>query len=381
MKIGLDYISSFGRAGTGMYTRELIRNLALIDKKNTYYLYTYLHKGLFNKQGSQLIRQDNFKYRPVISPLLTDKDYILAVLRKIRELIFSMSYELNNLDLFHLTNPVNYYKSLDNFIITVHDIAPFYSEGFVKESSISLYKKYFKQMINRARCIIVDAKFTKIDILSKFNIEEGKIRIIPLAADDAFKPVYNLNILKKYGLDKKYILSVGQLQPRKNLLILLKVYSLLPEKFKREYDLVLVGSPREQVFLDKLKKNIVEQKIQKNVKILGYLNDQELPILYSHAYIFVYLSLLEGFGLPPLESLKCGRPVLVADNSTLPEVVGLAGLKVNPKNIEQIVLKLKRLLENQHLVDDLIKNIPNQVKKFSWQKTAKQTLQVYREFI
>jgi len=377
MKIGLDYISSFGVGGNATYTRGLISGLAKIDQKNNYYLYTYLHKLLpFYK--NEIIHQKNFHYQAGYFcwpyKLFQKKFRIFE-----QQLLFRRSKK-DEIDIFHLTNSSRFNHCMEKFVVTIHDIAPFHSKRFAKKNSVSFYNKYFKQIINKARCVIVDAEFTKRDILSKFHIKAEKIRVVPLAVDNNFKPTYNLDVLKKYRLVKKYILSVGELQPRKNLSALLRVYSLLSRKIKNEYDLVLVGMPRDQFFLDKLKKIIIKQKIEKNVKILGYLNTKELSVLYSHAYVFVYLSLLEGFGLPPLESLMCGRPVLVADNSTLPEIVGLAGSKVDPKNTEQMVLKLKQLLENQFMIDDLVKNIPNQVNKFSWQKTAEQTLQIYREF-
>jgi len=378
MKIGLDYISSFGVGGNATYTRGLIDGLSKIDKKNDYYLYTYLHKLLpFYK--NEIIRQKNFHYQA--GYFCWPYEFFQKKLRAFEQKLLFRRSKKDKIDIFHLTNSSRFNHYLEKFVVTIHDIAPFHSDRFAKKNSVLFYNKYFKQIINKARCIIVDAEFTKRDILSKFNIKARKIRVVPLATDDTFRPIYNLDILKKYRLEKKYILSVGELQPRKNLPALLKVYSLLPEKIKKEYDLILVGMPRNQFFLDKLKKIIIKQKIEKNVKILGYLNNKELSILYSHAYIFVYLSLLEGFGLPPLESLMCGRPVLVANNSTLPEVIGSAGIGVDPRNIEQIVVELKKLLENQFTIDDLIKNIPNQIKKFSWQKTAEQTLQIYEEFI
>ena len=373
MKIGLDYISASGKAGAGTYTRELIKNLALIDKDNDYYLYTYLHKKLFHKD--KLIKQDNFKYRLAYLPYFTSQ----TVLRPIRKKIFYLSYKLNRLDLFHITNPANYYKSLDNLVITIHEIAPFYGRGFLKENIVLFYKKYFREIITKSKKIITDSNFTKHDILNNFDISEDKIKVIYLAANNIFKPTQNSAILKKHGITKKYILSVGGLQPRKNLSTLLKAYSLLSNKLKDEYDLVLVGSPREQNSLNKLKSIIVKEKIKDNVRILGYVDINELAVLYSNAYIFAYLSYLEGFGLPVLESLQCGRPALIANNSSLPEVAGLAGILVNPNDIEQIVFKMKQLLENQNLVDGLIKEIPNQIKNFSWQKTAYETLEVYKD--
>jgi len=379
MKIGIDYISALSSGGNATYTKGLIKGLSLIDKDNIYYLYSYLHKKLFHKD--QLIEQDNFRYRFAILPYLTDSEYFLPILKSIRKVVFSLSYRLNNLDLFHITNPANYYPSLDNFVITIHDLAPFYREDFVKKNIVLFYKEHFKEIIGKAKTIIAVSNFTKGDILKRFNLPEDKIRVIYEGADNIFRPIQSPKVLKQYGLNKKYILSVGQLQPRKNLPILLKAYSLLPKRLKDIYDLVLVGQSRDQASLNKLKKIITEEKIENKVKILGYVDINDLPILYSQAYIFVYLSLLEGFGLPVLESLKCGRPALIADNSSLPEVAGPAGFLTNPRDIEEITSKLEELLRKPDLIEDLTKFIPEQVKKFSWQKTAQQTLKVYREAV
>lgn len=378
MRIGIDYISALGFGGNASYTRGLVDNLALIDKDNAYFLYTYLHKKIFKKEGAtELIKYNNFKYKAAILPYLSSHSYILPILKLLREELFLLNYRLNDLDLFHLTNPLNYYSVLDNFIVTIHDLAPLYDSSFAKKDTILFFQKYLQEIVTKARLIIAVSNFTKQDLLKKFKISEGKIKVIYEGANDIFKPTQNEVVLKKYKLNKKYILSVGQLQPRKNLSTLLKIYSILPDRLKNEYDLVLIGSPRDKDSLDKLRNIIVENKIIDNVKVLGYVDINDLPILYSHAYIFIYLSLLEGFGLPVLESLQCGRPVLVANNSSLPEVAGSAGILVNPKDTDQISFEIRRVLENSNLADNLTKKIPEQIKKFNWQKTARETLAVY----
>jgi len=384
MRIGIDYITALGKnfSGDVTYTRELVKSLSKIDSENNYYLYTYIHKFFLShdRENDFLISKSNFHYRFAILPFFSSDEFIVETLKFLRKELFLLSNKLNNLDLFHLTNPTNYYRGLSNYIVTIHDLAPLYTNSdFVKRKTFLFFEKYISEIIKNSQLIICVSNFTKNDILKRFDVAENKIRVIYEGANETFRPTIKPEILIKLGIKKKYLLSVGRLQPRKNLLTLLKVYALLPDYLKEEYDLVLVGSQRDHDYLNELKEIISKLGIEKNLKIVGWVSDQDLAALYSQAYIFVYLSFLEGFGLPVLESLYCGRPVLISNNSSLPEVAGNAGFLVKPDDIEQILETLKKILNDSTLVDKLTKEIPEQIKHFSWGKAASETLAVYKE--
>ncbi|MCK5855028.1 MAG: glycosyltransferase family 4 protein, partial [Sulfurovaceae bacterium] len=180
-----------------------------------------------------------------------------------------------------------------------------------------------------------------------------------------------------FELPKKYILSVGSIEPRKNLLGLLKAYALLDEKLKSEYQLVLVGFKGwENIeIMELIKQN------EKSIHYLGFITDEELAQVYNLTSLFVFPSFYEGFGLPPLEAMACGSPVVCSDSSSLPEVGGDAVVYCNPQDTNDIKEKIEIVLNNTTLQNEMIDKGLQQAKKFSWEKSSKEHMRVFEELM
>ena len=251
---------------------------------------------------------------------------------------------------------------------------------FVKQSSIYFYQKNLEDILERSDAIIAVSQSTKANLLDNFKLSTDKVFVIYEGVSKIFKPNINKNYLsEKFGLTKKYILFVGQLQPRKNLIRLFKAYARLGHELRNKYQMVVVGQPRNEAILKKLNKLVDKLKIKDKVTFLGYVKTKELPYLYGSAAVFAYPSLYEGFGLPVLESLACGVPVITSNISSLPEVLGQGGLLVNPYSVEEIKSALEKILTDNNLRNDLIKQGIKQSQDFNWLNTAQQTFSLYEK--
>lgn len=196
-------------------------------------------------------------------------------------------------------------------------------------------KKFLRQMpniINLADGIITVSNHSKNDILKFFPIDKEKIFVTPLAADDKYKPLEKdkcrYNIKTKYNINNPFILYIGGFSPRKNVSSLIAAFSKIHKNLDRNYDLIIVGSNKDD--LDVLKNLSMDLNIKDNVKFTGFVEEEMLPVFYNACDIFIYPSLYEGFGLPPLESMSCGTPVITSNTSSIPEVVGDGGILINP---------------------------------------------------
>lgn len=379
MRIGLDYISTFGQGGNATYTRELIKGLAEIDQRNNYYLYTYLHKLLpFYK--NEIVCQKNFHYRA--GYFCWPYKFFRKNIGIFNQRLLFKKNKKDKLDLFHLTNPLKFNDRIKNFVVTIHDICVLKELNFAKKYSINFYQKNLKNILDKSQAIIAVSQSTKKDLLNNFNISPKKIFVVYEGVSNIFKPKPDKEYLKKkFNIDKEYILSVGQIQPRKNLSRLFQAYARLPSFLREKYQLIVVGQVRNKIVLEKLMSRIEKLKIKNQVRFLDYVEISDLPYLYSSAIVFVYLSLCEGFGLPVLESLACSRPAITSNISSLPEVLGQAGLLVNPYSVEEIKNALEKILTDKSLRATLAKAAIEHSQLFTWQKTAQGVLKVYQKII
>ncbi|MDR1963461.1 MAG: glycosyltransferase family 4 protein [Planctomycetaceae bacterium] len=232
--------------------------------------------------------------------------------------------------------------------------------------------------INSEFCVLVNSQCTKNDLLRCFShISESQIIVIPLGADEYFHPCSDRvkieSVLKKYGIsyDIDYILSVATLEIRKNFDHLIRSFAKLIEGYDNQFPnikLILTGN---KGWLDKkihtaYKK--LSQKIKKRIIFTGYVDDADLPFLYNGAVCFCYMSLYEGFGLPPLEAMQSGTPVITSNTSSLPEVVGNAGIMLDPHDVDGLANAFYRVLTDNQLRNEMIQKGLEQAKKFSWDR-------------
>lgn len=370
MRIGLDarmYRSSTG--GIGTYSQQLIKYLAKLDQKNQYFL--FLTKKDLKEYN---IKAKNFQPIPVDIPhySLGEQLRLPGILRK---------YQLDLVHFLHFTHPIFYPAP---FIISIHDLTMSKSPvGAQQKSPLRAwsYRLVMKNAISKSLSISTLSQATKKDILNSYSVEPEKIKVIYLATGSRFQPLSTKEsrpILKKYQLKKPYLLFVGQWRPHKGISYLLQAIRLFRERFQnQEITLAITGKPTKK--FPQTSQAIAKAKQEGLVQLPGFVKDQDLPAIYCQAEAFIFPSLYEGFGLPPLEAMACGIPVASSNLSSLPEVLGKAPLYFDPRDPADIALKINTLLTNHKLADKLVKRGLKQVQKYSWQKTAQETLKLYQK--
>lgn len=284
-------------------------------------------------------------------------------------------------DVFHATNHLAPPSRKSAVVATIHDLTAIrFPEWHAPYQR--LVAKYLPKSIQRSRLILADSQSTANDLMSYLDVPEEKIRVVPLAAAPHFdrQPSAEalLAVRARYGLAGSYYLFVGTLEPRKNLGALLLAYQKLPKAIQEAHPLVLVGS---RGWEDEKLISMIDAL--PTVRWLGRVPDADLPALMAEALAFVYPSRFEGFGLPVLEAMAAGAPVVTSTVSSLPEVTGVgaeaAGLLVEPEDVEGIAEAMRRLAEDEDLRASLSRRGRERAKTFSWDRTAELTLAAYRE--
>jgi len=353
------------RAGIGTYTFNLLRALTKIDRENEYFLLA--HRDF--DQGFEL--PANFvKPMPSVEFSQSTPWLILKLPRELRHL---------KIDIFHSTNflipPLTGCKTVD----TIYDLSTLVMPGQHKFLHTLSHKLFFRSSLRRADRLIAISEFTKCEIIRLFPQYKDKISVALGAVVPEYRLIDDRSILgkvqKKYSLPERFILFVGTLEPRKNISGLLKAYSKV--KSKIPHKLVVVGGKgwKYSSIFDLVKKLDLEQSII----FTDYVPAVELPVIYNLAEIFCYPSFYEGFGLPILEAMACGTPVITSDVTSLPEVAGDSALLADPALPEEIADRLLTLAQNENLRSKLAGMGLSRAAEFSWELTAKKTLEIYRQ--
>lgn len=356
MKIAIDAREIDGGAGKARYVRELVLSLSEIDQKNKYFLYVW--------ERPKLALSSNF-------------EFIKLPKNKIRLLWLRRDLKARKVDVF--LSPTGYHPvifSKVKSVLVVHDLAVFVEKHTRAQFKTMLIERLSLPLaLRRANYVIADSENTRQDLIKCFKTKTDKVKTVLLAPFKLRgKPESEKEVRNKYHLPDRYILFVGTLEPRKNIDGLIRAYANLPVKLKKKYPLVLAG--RRGWHTEEIDLAIKQTDSRKSILETGYFAEGDLPALYGMASVFVYPSWYEGFGLPPLEAMGYGVPVICSNTSSLPEVAGDAALKVNPANQRDISSALEKLLTNESLRAKLIEAGENQAKQFSWEKTAKQTLEI-----
>ena len=357
--------------GIGQYTLNLSHALADIYNFNINYFYGYEWSGIGAPKNSPKMS--------FIKKLLKDiipRPY--EVNRVIQQRAFNAGVKAFRPSLYH--EPSFLPLEFDGpTVITVHDLSHIrFPESHPKER-VSTLNRRLPMAIEKARCILTDSNFTKQEILKEFSVSADKVRVAHLGFSYDFYPrLINDSqlIISKYKLvANHYVLAVGTLEPRKNLIQAIRAYSLLPKSFAKTYPLVIVGARgwKQQDFMKELMPLINDGR----ARLLGYIPSADLPFLYSAANVLIYPSIYEGFGLPPLEAMACGTPVITTNRSSIPEVVADAGFMVETGDIPATVFAIRTLCEDTTLHQSLAIRCIKQSTNFSWDKCGRQTYDAY----
>ncbi|HXC72914.1 MAG TPA: glycosyltransferase family 1 protein [Pyrinomonadaceae bacterium] len=354
--------------GNESYAVNLIEALAQIDSANHYTIYITTDEARERFHG----RWPNFKVRATLphTPLIRIPLTLSAELRK------------NPVDVLHVQFTAPPFCPCP-VVVSIHDLSFEHLPETFKRRSRTQLRLTVRHSARRAARIISLSEHGRRDIIETYGITPERVSAIPLAAPSDFGPVQDYRELQRvrqtYGINGDYILSVGSIQPRKNLARLVQAYASLRgnKSVDKLPKLVLVG--KCGWLYDETLRALKETGVADTVVLTGYVPQEDLPALYSGALCFVYPSYFEGFGLPPLEAMKCGAPVIVGNKTSLPEVVGDAALTVDPFDVEAIASAMKSVIDNPALREDLSIKGQTRAQAFDWRETARKTLAIYQE--
>lgn len=371
MNIGIDGRAAKWYRGTGIgtYTHQLISSLNSIDNINDYLI--------FLPDGSSLKDlKDNFHIETVKANLeenFWDEVSVPNILNN------------KNMALYHvpqngvgLSSNVNCKK-----VITLHDIIPLRMPETVSERYLKIFNDELPNMLPQCEGIITVSEFSKKDISKEFNFPEEKIFVTPLAAEDIYKPMNKYicrDILKnKYGIESKFVLYVGGFSPRKNILGLIEAFSLIPNKKRNDVKLVITG--KKGISYSKYQKRADDLNISNDVIFTDFIPLEDMPVFYNAAEVLVFPSFYEGFGLPPLEAMACGTPVITSNVTSIPEFYSNSALLIDPYNIDELSSKIEQVLNDSLLMLQMIKSGLERSLDFSWSITAKKTVYAYNAML
>lgn len=296
--------------------------------------------------------------------------------------VAAQKYLISDLDIVHSPTLALFpIKPHDNYVLTVHDIIFKKFPQFLPKGTVRHTNLFFNRNLTLADKIIADSESTKNDLVLEYKVPIDKITVIPVAADQIYHKLPEREILKikeKYTLFNPFILYVGTIEPRKNITLILKAFAHC-QKFLPEYNLVIAG--KKGWYYNEIYHTLSQLHIHEKVIFLGYIPLEDLPGLYNAADLFVYPSLYEGFGIPPLEAMQCGTPVITSNTSSLPEVMGDNGVMINPYKFEDLCDAIKKILLDSKFREFQIQYGHERARQFSWKKTAEMTTSVYEEVI
>ena len=375
MLIGIDARYALrGLRGIGKYTLNLIKNLSRLDLKNKYILY------LDRNDDTILPSQPNIEKK-----ILRSQNYFIY-----EQFILPRQAVRDGIDILHCTGntaPVFLSEKI-KLVLTLHDVM-FLLPKEIMPLSKSLYQRLGRiyrsilvnKIVDRAQEVITDSEYSRKEIERRTYIKKEKICKISLGVDSFFRPVAEKELLDsvriKYNVGSKFILCLGGIEPRKNTTRFIYVLNSLRKE--EDVELLIVGlSEKEKKYFMQLIHNL---GIYKRVKLTGFVPESDLLLLYNAATLFLNATLFEGFGLPILEAFACGVPVITANRGAAAEIAGDSALLVDPADINSIREAITRLLSDEGLRYNLKKNGLEEVKHFSWEHAAKETLKIYGDIM
>lgn len=371
MNIGIDIRAAKWYRGTGIgtYTYQLVNSLNNQDIKNTYNLYS---------DNSSIDIPFNSNFNTVLSSNEPSSNFWESVQKP-------MAVDPSSLNLYHVPqNGMGLPESSEvPVVITLHDTIPLHMPETVSDTYLNLFNSKMPELINRCQGIITVSEYSKRDIINDFNFPEDRVFVTHLASENIYRPIDKIlcssMVKNHYNLPDNYILYVGGFSPRKNIAGLIKAYSLIRNKLPLGMKLVIAGTKGKSfsIYSDlAYKLNIAEDVI-----FPGFIDMEYMPYLYGAAELLVYPSFYEGFGLPPLEAMACGVPVIASNVTSLPEVLGDSALLCNPDNIYELASFIIEVIENSRLRQILINRGFSKASSLNWNKTAANTIKIYKSLL
>ncbi len=365
MHVGIDArLTYYAQGGISQYITQLVRALCQIDREDKFTIFQ-------NRQGPKLFEdQLNFTQRFLRTPCHF----------RLEQWALPLELAFSDLDVLHSPDFIPPFRRRCKAVITIHDLAFLRFPKLLTEESDRYYRQ-IKRAVESADGIIAVSQSTRRDLTELLGVPAERVDVIYHAADERFRPLDDLEATREFcqehDLPETFILWVGTLEPRKNLETLLKALATLRDSEKGlPYKLVVVGA-KGWLYESSLKL-LDDLGLTDEVIFFGPASVTDLLLLYNAAWLFVFPSLYEGFGFPPLEAMACGTPVVSSRTSSLPEVLGEAALYFDPSDAEALAEAIQRVWRDPELRGELARRGLEQARRFSWKNTAEQTLALYR---
>jgi len=372
MRIGINFHTFDGYlSGVEYYSLGLLNGLLNIDTQNEYLVCTnrpdVIEKNVPPSKNLEVIKVKHLKTRA--ARILWEHTLLPRL---------ALRQELDVLHCPSYVCPIR--KTSVPYVVTVHDTIAIDHPEWCKQTNALYFNLFMKAAVRKASCVISVSQRTADDLKHNFKLARSKVRIIYSGIDSIFRTRQDSSshseVRARYNLPERYILYVGNLEPKKNIHTLLSVQKKLQEK-GLPHKLVIVG---KRAWGLKVERHQIAKEVKANSIILaGYVDRKDLPLVYQMADVFVFLSLYEGFGFPPLEAMASGTPVVSSSSGALNETVRCAALSVEPNSIRQIVRAVMSLITDTSLTKRHVDMGLRQSSLFNWEKTAQQTLAVYEE--
>ncbi len=379
MRIGIEGQRLFRKKkhGMDMVALELINNLQRIDHENEYFIYVAP-----DEDRECLHETDNFRIR-----ILEGNFYPYW-----EQVVLPKAAKADRCELLHCTSNTAPLKTVMPLVVTVHDII--YMEKSILQilrGSGTPYQKFgnlyrrtvVPKVIKNSKVVITVSQFEKTRMADFFGMADGKLRAVYNGVSPHFRPVKDVQTLnearKKYRLPERFFFHLGNTDPKKNTAGVIKAYAKFRQQTGLDIPLVMLDFDRDELL--SMAKASGDSHIIDHIHLTGYVPNKELPAIYSLSEVFLYPSLRESFGIPILEAMACGVPVITSNTSSMPEVSGGAALLVDPFNPENITEAMIRLLNDNDLRQGLIQKGFEQSAKFTWEAMARQVLEIYKEVL
>ncbi len=364
MRIGIDArLIAYRRGGISNYTRHLLSALADLDPETDYRVLRHRRDPTRQEAGP------NFRRATIWTPCH----------HRLERWALGMEIAPLRLDLLHSPDFIPPALGARRFVITVHDLNFLYFPQFLTAESRRYYNDQIEWAVARADHILAVSETTRNDLSRLLEVPLEKVTVTYEGIPPDFRPLLHSAVqetLSRYDLEPGYLLFVGTLEPRKNLPGLLRAYRLLLDRRETAAPLVIVGS-RGWLY-EEIDRQVEALRLQEHLRFLSDVPDTDLPALYNGAALLAMPSFYEGFGLPALEAMACGTPVLISDRGSLPEVAGDAAVIVNPEDPEEIAAGIACILGDPDLRSRLREAGFARAARFTWTETARRTLEVYR---
>jgi glycosyltransferase involved in cell wall biosynthesis len=355
--------------GVGRYTYEVAKRIDGSEKYSDYYYYGYFAKKLMGPGEAELLKG----LKRVVSSVPLLKSLARRAMK-----IPARIYAGKRYDLYWEPNfiPEENIESLKT-VVTVHDFSFHGHPEWHPAERIGYFEENFMKKISRADTIVTVSEKIKSEAMEILGIPSEKIEVIYNGIDHDLFRIYDEESLREFrervSIPEKFILFVGSIEPRKNLLNLLKAYHRLDEESKREFPLIIAGFKgwENREIMDEMEKE------KEHIAYLGYLDDRDLAMLYSSASIFVYPSLYEGFGIPPVEAMASGTPVLTSSGTVMEEICADAVIYADPFDIDDISSKLHLMISDDTLRDDLVRRGVERASLYDWERCAREHMRLF----